>query len=243
MSFSQHQSPLTLICRFCNVSTPQCIWQTHFSFVINYIVLGLLSGIIWDKIKFKLKIVHIYWLILLSLVQLDDITYSTKLQSHKTHFCKPVICRKGQRTVGKKGHHLLLTPFFPCNAHIVIYSYIYIVNNITILPILLYIGLMLKYRIQGDLVARCPPPPPVPPPIPRCQRLTKDFKFGYHRLRFVTSNTLVSTPSGFNWIGKITALGAARKASLRCPLTWGVMLRHDRTEGWLEMIGAVSSDP
>ena len=27
------------------------------------------------------------------------------------------------------------------------------------------------------------------------------------------------------------------------PLTWGVMLRHDRTEGWLEMIGAVSSDP
>ena len=24
---------------------------------------------------------------------------------------------------------------------------------------------------------------------------------------------------------------------------WGVMLRHDRTEGWLEMIGAVSSDP
>ena len=25
--------------------------------------------------------------------------------------------------------------------------------------------------------------------------------------------------------------------------TRGVMLRHDRTEGWLEMIGAVSSDP
>ena len=74
---------------------------------------------------------------------------------------------------------------------------------------------MLKSRIQGDPVARCPPP--VPPPIPRCQRLTKDCKFGYHRLRFATSNTLVSTPSGFNWIGKITALGAAR-TPLRCPL-------------------------
>ena len=62
-----------------------------------------------------------------------------------------------------------------------------------------------------------PVSPPVPPPIPRCQRLTKDFKFGYHRLRFATSNTLVPIFSGFNWIGKITALGAARTA-LRCPL-------------------------
>ena len=26
-------------------------------------------------------------------------------------------------------------------------------------------------------------------------------------------------------------------------LTRGVMLRHDRTEGWLEILGAVSSDP
>ena len=25
--------------------------------------------------------------------------------------------------------------------------------------------------------------------------------------------------------------------------TRGVMLRHDRTEGWLEIVGAVSSDP
>ena len=25
--------------------------------------------------------------------------------------------------------------------------------------------------------------------------------------------------------------------------TRGVMLRHDRTEGWLEILGAVSSDP
>ena len=76
-------------------------------------------------------------------------------------------------------------------------------------------GLMLKSRIQGDPVARCPPP--VPPPIPRCQRLTKDFKFGYHQIRLATSNTLVSTPSGFNWVGKTTALGAAR-TPLRCPL-------------------------
>ena len=27
------------------------------------------------------------------------------------------------------------------------------------------IGLMLKSRIQGDTVSRCPPPPPVPPPM------------------------------------------------------------------------------
>ena len=26
-------------------------------------------------------------------------------------------------------------------------------------------------------------------------------------------------------------------------ITRGVMLRHDRTEGWLEILGAVSSDP
>ena len=93
-------------------------------------------------------------------------------------------------------HHRLLTPFFPCNAHRA---------NVKIS----------HSRGPGGPVP--PPPPPVPPPIPRCQRLTKDFKFGYHRLRFATSNTLVSTPSGFNWIGKITALGAAR-TPLCCPL-------------------------
>ena len=93
-----------------------------------------------------------------------------------------------------KGHHRLLTPFFPCNAHRV---YVKISHS----------------RGPGGPV---PPPPPVPPPIPRCQSLTKDFKFGYHRPRFATSNTLVSTPSGFNWIGKITALGDAR-TPLRFP--------------------------
>ena len=72
-------------------------------------------------------------------------------------------------------------------------------------------------RHLANMRPGAPPPQPIPPPIPRCQRLTKYFKFGYHRLRFTTNNTLVSTPSGFNWIGKITALGAAR-TPLRCPL-------------------------
>ena len=109
------------------------------------------------------------------------------------HLPSPVaIARNGS---DQRGHHRLLAPFFPCNTHRV---------NVKISHL----------RGLGDPV---PPPPPVPPPIPRCQRLTKDFKFGYHRLRFATSNTLVSTPSGFNWIGKITALGATR-TPLRWPL-------------------------
>ena len=41
----------------------------------------------------------------------------------------------------------------------------------------------------------------------------------------------------------IDMLGVLVPCDATVTSTRGVMLRHDRTEGWLEILGAVSSDP
>ena len=195
----------------------------HFSFVINDIVLGLFSAIIWDKIKFKLKILHSIYFDWYCSVLCNWTLHIAQNYNHIKHVFEELLQKRPtnrwqSRRDESLGSRAIFWPFTkprdnsggtaPTKGGTTDFWH----HSFHATPI----GLMLKSRIQGDPVSRCPLPP-VPPPIPRCQRLTKDIKFGYHRLRFATSNTLVSTPSGFNWIGKITALGAAR-TPLRCPL-------------------------
>ena len=79
--------------------------------------------------------------------------------------------------------------------------------------------------------------------VGKFERNVKDHLSMFLKLRF---HVLRCSRNG-TFVNILSFLGLRQPAQCQrlysTPATWGVMLRHDRTEGWLEILGAVSSDP
>ena len=139
----------------------------HFSFVINDIVLGLFSGIIWDKIKFKLKIIHSIYFDWYCSVLRNWTLYIAQNYNHIKHVFEELLQKRStnrwrSRRDESLGSRAIFWPFTkprgnnggtaPTKGGTTDFWH----HSFHATPM----GLMLKSRIQGDPVARCPPPPP-----------------------------------------------------------------------------------